>query len=73
MGIFAGHDLWARRLANQLQEINLRIPDDVAILGLGNAPITCRTGGIGLSSISLPAETFGKRAGMALDALFAGN
>ena len=72
IGIFAGHDLWARRLAQCIEELGHRIPEDFAILGLGNAPITCRTGGIGLSSIALPAEAFGRQAGMTLAGIRAG-
>lgn len=72
-GIFAGGDLWARRLAQGAKELGLRIPEDLSILGLGNSPIMCRTGGIGLSSIAIPAESLGRRAAEVLEGLRKGH
>ena len=71
-GILVSDDRWARRCATLAQQCGLRVPNDVAILGIGNSPFTCRIGGVGLSSIALPAEAIGRQAAAVLDGLLAG-
>lgn len=69
VGVFACDDLLARKITERAIRRGLRVPEDIAILGFGDSPITCRTGGITLSSVMLPSGRFGKRAAAALDAM----
>ena len=56
-------DLWIQALAaiDALDEIGRRIPEDVAVLALGDSPF-CAHGRIGLTTVVEPAEQLGRRA-----------
>ncbi len=56
-------DLWIQALAaiEALDEIGRNIPEDVAVMALGDSPV-CAHGRVGLTTVAEPAEHLGRRA-----------
>lgn len=69
--IFAASDLMAVGALRALRRIGRRVPDDVAVIGFGNAPIS-RTTDPPLTTVRQPVEELGARAARALLALIDG-
>ena len=72
IGIFGTQDLACRYLVDVCLRHGLRIPEDVAIVGLGNEPVICDEGEPTLSSIELGAAKMGFQAAKLLDGLMRG-
>jgi LacI family transcriptional regulator len=72
VGVLASNDIPARELAAVCREAGLRVPEDVAILGVDNDDLECSLSSPPLSSVALPAERIGFEAAATLDRLFAG-
>lgn len=70
--IWCGDDVLARRVCEVASELGLRIPHDLAVLGLGNFR-SSKTGDNSLSTIPLPGETIGYRAISVLEAKLSGD
>ncbi|MFZ5828660.1 MAG: XylR family transcriptional regulator [Planctomycetota bacterium] len=68
-GILAGNDSCARHLLEACRESGLRVPDDVAVLGVDNDELTCELALPPLSSIAQGAEQIGYQAAALLDKL----
>lgn len=68
-GIMAANDVLARVLLDAALEMGLRIPGDVAVIGVNNDELMCETGAIGLSSIDTDPERMGYEASRLLDRL----
>jgi len=51
LGVFAYHDLMALRICQYCDAIGLRVPDQVAVLGIGNDPSKCDFAPTPLSSV----------------------
>jgi LacI family transcriptional regulator len=69
IGIMACNDSCARRLLEACRELRLRVPEDVAMLGVDNDELTCELAMPPLSSIAQGAEQIGFRAAELLDGL----
>jgi len=69
IGILACNDSCARRLLEACRELRLRVPEDVAVLGVDNDELTCELAMPPLSSIAQGAEQIGYRAAELLDEL----
>jgi LacI family transcriptional regulator len=71
VGVWCGEDTLGARVCEAATSLGLRIPEDVAVLGLGNfrAAQVCNPP---LSSIPLPGEMIGQRACAALDRQLSG-
>lgn len=69
VAILASNDIPARDLANACIQLQIRIPDEVAILGVDNDEFLCSIGHPPLSSISVPGEQIGFAAAKQLDRL----
>ncbi len=67
IGIWAASDMQALRLMQTCQEIGLKIPEEVAILGASNDALLCNLLTPQLSSIALNAEQMGFKAAELLD------
>jgi LacI family transcriptional regulator len=65
-------DAPARYLADVCREIGLRVPDDVALLGVGSDEMECHLAQPALSSIAVPSQRIGFEAARLLDRLMAG-
>ncbi|MGE9293314.1 MAG: XylR family transcriptional regulator, partial [Puniceicoccales bacterium] len=62
VGILASNDIPARTLCDLCRRTHLRVPDDVAILGIDNDLSICRMSRPTLSSVDIPAESIGRTA-----------
>jgi LacI family transcriptional regulator len=73
VAVFACEDTPARYLADVCRQLGLKIPDDVALLGVGNDELECRLTPPMLSSIDVPAQQIGFEAAQLLDQLMTGH
>lgn len=60
VGVICENDARARQLAEACLQFGIRVPDEVAILGIGNDPDLCETVHPPLSSLEQPWEAIGK-------------
>ncbi len=70
--VLASNDIPARTLCQICRLSGLRVPDDVAILGVDNDPHECRLTSPPLSSVEIPAHAIGRLAAETLDRLMRG-
>ncbi|MBN2023665.1 MAG: XylR family transcriptional regulator [Pirellulales bacterium] len=73
VAILADHDAAARDLADACARLGLRVPDDVAILGVDNDELECQLAFPPLSSVAIPTERIGYEAARLLDRMLAGH
>ncbi|EDY81303.1 transcriptional regulator, AraC family protein [Verrucomicrobiia bacterium DG1235] len=67
-GLFASSDSLAIEVAELVGETGTRVPEDLAILGIGNQTAECESAPISLSSIDPNLEELGFQAAKLLDA-----
>lgn len=72
IGIYAAVDLHAARLLDICQEINIAVPEEVAVVGVGNDPVICETVYPMLSSLDLDPRRVGYEAAKLLNQKMAG-
>lgn len=72
IGVMASHDERARMITEACFELGLRVPHDVAVIGMNNDEIVCEFCEPSLTSISRNAELVGHEAAALLDRLLAG-
>jgi LacI family transcriptional regulator len=72
VGIFACHDVWALQVVEACRLTGLRVPEDVAVLGVDNDDLLCELARPSLSSIVVPADRIGYEAAALLERLLAG-
>lgn len=72
LAIFCTNDRLAVRISHWCLDMGLDIPEQVAILGLGNAPASCRYNPVPLSSIDLVPERRGAEAARLLQRMMEG-
>lgn len=72
VGILAVHDYRARALVDECQRLKLRIPEDVAVLGVDNDPTICEFCQPTLSSVSRSAWRVGYETAALLGGLMDG-
>ena len=72
IGIMASMDLRAAMIVNMCSQIGLRVPDDVAVLGVDNDQTICDLGSVPLTSIARNDWKAGWEAAAMLDRLMAG-
>lgn len=70
--IFCGSDYLARRLMRHLRLLRARVPDDFALVGVGDSALDSLLAGVALTSVQLPGHRIGLRAAARLDGLLAG-
>jgi LacI family transcriptional regulator len=70
VGVFACHDVWALQVVEACRLTRLRVPDDVAVIGVDNDDLLCELGRPSLSSVVVPAERIGYEAAALLERLF---
>lgn len=61
-GVFALCDEWARSLARYARAANLRVPEDLALIGVDNDVFECEIESPMLSSVAVPWRSFGETA-----------
>jgi LacI family transcriptional regulator len=69
VGIFASTDVWGHQLLEVCRQIGLRVPDDVAIIGVDNDDLLCDLARPSLSSVAIPTGLIGSEAAGLLDGL----
>ena len=72
VGLLAANDARARHVLEACRTANLRVPEDVAVLGVDNDDIMCELTTPPLSSIEQGARSVGYQAAALLDRLMAG-
>jgi len=72
VAIFASHDALAHRMVEVCMSSGLRVPEEVAVLGLLNDEFLCLTSNPPISSIAVPLGGVGFEAARVLAALMSG-
>jgi LacI family transcriptional regulator len=72
VGLFACNDDRGRQVLEACRLAELRVPEDVAVLGVDNDEVFCGLADPPLSSVALNAETAGYRAAELLDGMMQG-
>jgi LacI family transcriptional regulator len=72
IGVYTLSDIHSVRLLDMCHELDIAVPEEIAILGLGNDPVTCETVRPTLSSLDLDARRIGYEAAGLLDWMMAG-
>lgn len=72
IGIYTPGDLHSVRLLDICHELDIAVPEEIAILGLGNDPVMCETVRPTLSSLDGNAQRIGYEAASLLDQMMAG-
>jgi LacI family transcriptional regulator len=71
-GIFAFNDCVAAEIVDAARDAGLSVPQDIAVLGVGN-DLICSTSAVPISSIDVDAEEIGYRASILLDEMMKGS
>lgn len=71
VGVFTPCDNWGVQLLEACRHLELRVPEDVAVLGVDDDELDCDFARPRLSSVMLPAERIGYSAAELLDRLLA--
>ena len=72
IGIFTPNDLWGVRVTEVCRQKGLRVPEDVAVLGVDDDDLYCELARPPLSSVIVPAERIGYEAASLLDRMLSG-
>ncbi len=70
--VFASGDMMAARVLRSCLHLSITVPEQIAIVGVGDMPEFCLDLPIALSSVSLPWEKIGFEAGALLDRMISG-
>jgi LacI family transcriptional regulator len=70
--VFAVIPLWGEQLTEACRQIGLRVPEEVALVGVDNDDLSCELARPSLSSVVVPAEQIGYEAAALLDRLLGG-
>jgi LacI family transcriptional regulator len=73
VGLFCVDDHTARRIISVCRHADIAIPEDVAIIGVGNSQLDSFFAGIGISSVDIPLSTIGYTAAASLDQQLGGS
>lgn len=69
VAVMAAHDGVAQGVLNLARQLHLRVPEDVAVVGVDNDELICEAGQIPLSSVAVDAVRIGFEAARAVDHL----
>jgi LacI family transcriptional regulator len=72
IGIFTPNDLWGVRVTEVCRQKGLRVPEDVAVLGVDDDDLYCELARPPLSSVIVPAERIGYEAAALLERMLEG-
>jgi LacI family transcriptional regulator len=72
IGLYTLSDVHSVRLLDMCHELDVAVPEEIAVLGLGNDSVICETVRPTLSSIDLNARRIGYEAAALLDRMMAG-
>lgn len=72
LAVFSEIDDSSMEAIDAAEEASLSIPDQVAVLGVGNDPLLCPLAAVPMSSVDDNAECIGRQASLVLDQLMEG-
>lgn len=72
VGVLAVHDYRGAVVIDTCLSLGLRVPTDVAVIGVGNDLVTCDFAAVPLSSVPRDSQEIGRQAAALLDRLMAG-
>ncbi len=72
VGLLAVHDYRARAVLDVCASIGVRVPDDVAVIGVDDDVVACELSTPTLSSVALPGYAIGQQAAQMLEQLMRG-
>jgi LacI family transcriptional regulator len=72
VGVSTFYDFLGLRLSETCRELGLHVPEDLAIVGMGNDDLLCELARPSLSSVAVPTEQIGYQAAALLDRLIDG-
>lgn len=72
IGIFAAEDFLGRMVIEACVDAELRVPEDVAVIGVDNSPFICEMVKPTMTSVELGAERVGYQAATLLDSMMSG-
>jgi LacI family transcriptional regulator len=72
VGVLACNDAWGRQVLESCRLAGLRVPDQVAVLGVDNDAVFCEMADPPLSSVALDSEAAGYEAAELLDGIIRG-
>ena len=72
VGVLASHDIQGVQLSEACRRAGLRVPDEVALLGVDDDEFFCEVARPSLSSVALPGERIGSEAARMLEDLLSG-
>lgn len=73
VGIFAVHDPLGRFLCGSCQQMGIKVPEQVAVIGANNDELVCGLSYPMLSSVAIPWDTLGAQVGESMQALLSGS
>jgi len=72
VGLFVAGDVWGLQISEFCRQLKLKVPEEVAILGVDNDDLYCEMSRPSLSSIAVPGEKVGHEAAALLERLLHG-
>lgn len=72
VGVFAAEDFLGRMVIDACADAGLRVPEDVAVIGVDNSPFICEMVKPTMTSVELGAERVGYQAASLLDTMMEG-
>jgi LacI family transcriptional regulator len=73
VGVSSFYDMWGLQLSEVCREEGIRVPEDVAIVGMGNDDLLCELARPSLSSVVVPTGQIGYDAAALLERLMSGS
>lgn len=72
VGVFTPNDIWGIWLSDICRQEGIRVPEEVAIVGVDNDELLCEIAQPSLSSVAIPSERVGYEAAQLLEKILAG-
>jgi LacI family transcriptional regulator len=72
IAVFGALDLYATVAAELAVEAGMGVPDDLAVIGVGDDAFFANYGAVPVTSVRLPSEAMGRQVGKCLEAMFEG-
>ena len=72
VAVLCANDAWGQRMVEVCRQGGIRVPEDVAVLGIGNDEVTCELTCPPLSSVAVPGEQAGFMAAEMIDRMLRG-
>lgn len=71
-GLFAACDMWGRIVLDTCRHAEIRVPEQVAVVGVDNHQLVCELTQPAMSSVIMPWDEMGRQAGRMIDRMLRG-